>query len=243
MHVAREPQKKLSRVERRAQELGITVDELKQRRQRRAERLAQRRAKEETNNQRSALSKNEQTLADLYAENYSTFDALRVAMLRGGVVEHRVSPFDVIQRAIDDCATDYLLLRQRLERKHHGNIEEMTDDPLYAVMERVREAMVRYSTFAMQYDIQLRQLKLSEARVGVLAATLRNVLNGLGLNPDQVRQVPQLLIRELQGAEGQSQRNQHLDVQKAEAIAEILHNDTEVVIELDEDDIEVQDVA
>lgn len=246
-------------LEARAQELGITVDELKQRRQERRERRRQRRENQDSadhirrdqikhppNTNRSArakkaqiieLTREEQTLADIYAEEYTTFDALRIAMIRNGIVEHRISPYEVIQRAIDDCATDYLLIRQRLEKDSNGNIETLTDHPLYEVMEKVREAMVRYSTFAMQYDIQLRQLKLSEARVAILANTLRNVLTGLGVNQDVIRQVPRLLIAQLEAEQAAgNNRASRLDGQKAEAIAEILHNDTEVVIETEAED-------
>jgi hypothetical protein len=232
------------KLQQRAEELGITVDELKQRREETKARRQARRQREAKQNLRSQLAREESVLADLYAEEYTTFDALRSAMLKKGIVEHRLSPYDVIQRAIDDCATDYLLLRQRLENTHHGNIENMTDDPLYPVMERVREAMVRYSTFAMQYDIQMRQLKLSEARVGILGATLRTVLQNLGLPHDTINRVPQLLIEQITSREpagSQGARNTKLDAQKALAIAEILHNDTEVTIELDDD--QVQDSA
>lgn len=234
-----------SRIERRADELGITVDELKARRQRRKERLATKRGKEGPKQARHKVTKSKDpdnpTLAAIYAEEYSTFDALRSAMIRGGVVEHRVPAFDVIQRAIDDTFTDYALLRQRIERDSGGNIEEAIDHPLYPTMERTREAMVRYSTFALQYDIQRRQLALSEARVGILAATLRNVLTGLGLNHDQIQQVPKLLIKELT-QHPQGPRQSKLDEVKAEAIAEILANDSKVTI-TDDIEIEAEDVA
>src|SRR3982750_4408949 len=139
---------RVTKIQKRADALGITVDELKQKRADRAEKNKKKHQERGSNNQRPQLSNEYSVLADLYAEEYTTFDALRMAMLKKGIVEHRISPYDVIQRAIDDCATDYLLLRQRLEQKHHGNIEDLTDDPLYEVMTRTREAMVRYSTFA-----------------------------------------------------------------------------------------------
>lgn len=221
--------KRPTKLERRATELGITVDELKAKRAARKQRLDEKRKSEGVINQRNSLTRNQQTLADLYAEEYTTFDSLRKAMIRNGVVEHRVSAYDVIQRAIDDTVTDYMLMRQRIERDSNGNIEAAIEHNLYHSMERAREAMVRYSTFAMQYDIQLRQLKISEARVGLLASTLRNVLNQLGLNHDQVSRVPQLLIEQLKSNET-NVRQTKLDAVKAEAIAEILANDSEVEI-------------
>jgi hypothetical protein len=239
---------RVTKIQKRADALGITVDELKQKRADRAEKNKKKHQERGSNNQRPQLSNEYSVLADLYAEEYTTFDALRMAMLKKGIVEHRISPYDVIQRAIDDCATDYLLLRQRLESKHHGNIEDLTDDPLYEVMTRTREAMVRYSTFAMQYDIQLRQVKLSEARIGILGATLRTVLQNMGMPHDQISKVPQLLIEQITAREPAGLRASKIDAQKARAIAEILHNDTEVTIELDDDqaidiDAEATDVA
>jgi hypothetical protein len=108
--------------------------------------------------------------------------------------------------------------------------------------------MVRYSTFAMQYDIQLRQVKLSEARIGILGATLRTVLQNMGMPHDQISKVPQLLIEQITAREPAGLRASKIDAQKARAIAEILHNDTEVTIELDDDeaidiDAEATDVA
>lgn len=229
---------RVTKIQKRAEQLGITVDELKQKRQIRAEK--NRKRNQGKNSNRAQLSNEHSVLADLYAEEYTTFEALRMAMLKKGIVEHRISPYDVIQRAIDDCATDYLLLRQRLESKHQGNIEDMTDDPLYEVMARTREAMVRYSTFAMQYDIQLRQVKLSEARIGILGATLRTVLQNMGMPHDQISKVPQLLIEQITNREPAGLRASKIDAQKALAIAEILHNDTEVTIELE---AEAEDVA
>jgi hypothetical protein len=218
-----------SRLERRAKELGITPDELLARRQARKARQDAKRQQQPRINNRHQLTKEQQTLSELYAEDYTTFDALRKAMIRNGVVEHRVSAYDVIQRAIDDTVTDYMLMRQRIEKDSNGNIAEAIDHPLYPSMEKAREAMVRYSTFAMQYDIQLRQLKINEARVGILASTLRNVLVGLGLNHDQIQKVPQLLIEQLKSGE-KNPRQTKLDAVKAEAIAEILANDSEVEI-------------
>jgi hypothetical protein len=229
VHVARS-----SKLQQRADELGITVEELKARRERTRERRAQKRFEEGKQNLRSQLAQDKAVLADLYAEEYTTFDALRAAMVKRGIVEHRVSPYDVIQRAIDDCVTDYLLLRQRLETKHNGNIKDMVEDDLYDVMTHAREAMVRYSTFAMQYDIQMRQLKLSEARVGILGATLRTVLQNMGIPQDQINKVPQLLIEQITSREVGGLRTAHLDAQKAQAIAEILHGDAEVIIDVED---------
>lgn len=175
------------------------------------------------------LTAEQQTLADLYAEEYTTFDALRLAMVKNGIVEHRINPYDAIQRAIDDVTTDYLLVRRQIEKDSDGSPTKLVDHPLYEHMERMREAMVRYSTFAMQYDIQLRQLKLSEARIALLSHTLRGVLEGLGLSHDQVRQVPRLLIDAIKSTETNIQQAK-LDPVKAEAMAEILANDSEVVI-------------
>jgi len=181
-------------------------------------------------------------LADIYAEKYTTFNALRNAMIQNGIVEHRINPYDVIQRAIDDTATDYLLIRRAIEKDSHGDPEQLTDHPLFPYMERMREAMVRYSTFAMQYDIQKRQLKLSESRIAMLAVVLKTVLHNLGLNQEQIQAAPGMLIEAVMDA--QPKENTHLrttgqsqfDPHKASALAEILHNDAAIeIIDADED--------
>ena len=180
-----------------------------------------------------------QYLADIYAERYNTFDALRQAMVENGIVEHGINPYDVIQRAIDDTTTDYLLLRRQIDKDTHGDPEALVDHPLYDYMEHMREASVRYATFATQYDIQKRQLKLSETRVALLAHTLRTVGENLGLTNDQIKQIPTLLIEQVAKASPAThvQGKQVLDQTKALALAEILHHDAEVeVIDVDETD-------
>src|SRR3954454_8056558 len=89
-------------------------------------------------------------LADIYAEKYTTFQALRQAMVQNGIVEHGINPYEVIQRAIDDTTVDYLLLRREIDKDTKANPQALVDHPLYPYMEHMREAMVRYSTFAMQ---------------------------------------------------------------------------------------------
>jgi hypothetical protein len=159
-------------------------------------------------------------------------------MVENGIVEHGINPYDVIQRAIDDTTTDYLLLRKQIDRDTHGDPDLIVDHPLYPYMESMREASVRYATFATQYDIQRRQLKLSETRVALLAHTLRTVGESLGLTNDQIKKIPQLLIAEV--AANQPRTNNgletRLDTTKATALAEILHHDAEVeVIDIDDD--------
>jgi hypothetical protein len=160
-------------------------------------------------------------------------------MVHNGIVDHGINPYDVIQRAIDDTTTDYLLLRRTIDKETNGDPSLLVDHELYPYMEHMREAMVRYATFATQYDIQRRQLKLSEARVALLSHTLRDVLQDLGLTHEQIREVPRLLIAQLKSTEpkaGPSVGPSKLDANKAEAIAEILHHDAEVSI-MDADSI------
>jgi len=181
------------------------------------------------------LDPKRQYLADIYAEKYTTFDALRRAMIANGIVEHGINPYDVIQRAIDDTATDYLLLRRRIDKDTHGDPTQLVEHPLYEYMEHMREAMVRYSTFAMQYDIQRRQIRLSETRVALLANTLRQALPALGLTPDQIKEVPRLLIDTIKQNEPKSPNPRSpihpgLDPIKAEAMAEILNNEADIEI-------------
>lgn len=164
-------------------------------------------------------------LAAIYAERYSSFDALRTAMVQSGIVDHGINPYEVIQRAIDDTTFDYLLIRKQIDKDTHGDPYKITAHPLYDHMEHIREATVRYSSMAMQYDIARRQLRLSESRIALLAHTLKEVLPKLGVTQEQIKQVPQLLIEQLH------HQQPTLDETKATALAEILGNDAEIVIE------------
>lgn len=187
------------------------------------------------------LTPKHQYLADIYAEKYTSFDALRQAMVKNGIVEHGINPYEVIQRAIDDTTTDYLLLRTRIDRDTKGDPTRLVEHELYPYMEHMREAMVRYSTFAMQYDIQKRQLRLSETRVALLATTLRTVLQNLGVDHDTIKQVPRLLIEQIKAEEPRGPNigagQTKLDPEKAEALAEILSNESQIEI-IDADVIE-----
>lgn len=176
-------------------------------------------------------------IARVYRKNtWNNFEALRTALVQNGIVEHGLNPYDVIQRAIDDVALDYMLLRKTIDKDSQGNPEKLTNHPLYMDMEHARECMVRYSTFAMQYDIQKRQLKLTESRIALLAATLRVVLQNFGIPQDQIRNVPRLLIDALQqetpyfgAARGAGPK---IDDQRAIAMAEIISN-PDITIEVE----------
>jgi hypothetical protein len=171
-------------------------------------------------------------LAAIYAEEYTSFEALRATMLQNGIVDHGINSFDVIQRAIDDTTTDYLLIRQHIERQTHGDPNKLTNHPLYEHMLHTRESMVRYATFATQYDIQRRALKLSETRVALLATTLRNTLQKLGIQQEIIHQIPKLMIESLQTPDNR------IDPNKALALTEILHNDSQVdVIDADTNEV------
>ena len=146
-------------------------------------------------------------------------------MVQSGIVDHGINPYDVIQRAIDDTSTDYLLLRRKIDRDTQGNPTKLVNHPLYDYMEHTRECMVRYSTMAMQYDIQKRQLKLTEARTALLSYALKEVLTNLNLPPDQIKRVPQLLIEQM------ARTTPTIDAHKATALAEILSNDATIIIE------------
>lgn len=161
-------------------------------------------------------------LAAIYAEKWNTFDAMRAAMVQGGIVEHGISPYDCIQRAIDDVTTDYLLLRRKID-KESNTIEEHIEHPLNDHCEHLRECMVRYSTFAAQYDINNKNLKLSEARLALLSNGLKEVARSLKLTETQTQQLPSMLINIF----AQTQR---LDETKTTALAEILGNDAEIEI-------------
>lgn len=184
-------------------------------------------------------------LVAIYAEEWDSFDAMRAAMIRKGIIEHGISPYDAIQRAIDDVTTDYLLLQRHIRKeaensKKFNKHQAYVEHPLYDHMLHLRECSVRYSTFAAQYQMEQRRAKLSETRIAVLANTLRTVLENMQLPQDTIRQIPRLLIEELD----KDRHAMQISAQKAEALAEILHNDSDVeFIDVDVEEIDDEEPA
>lgn len=172
-------------------------------------------------------------------DDWNLLENLRQTLIRRGLVEHRISPTEAIQRAIDDVTIDYLALRHYIDQRTDDPNEQQSH-PLIDRLHYLREAMVRYSTFATQYKLAEQQQKVSEARTALLAYSLKEVLSKLGIDDETVAQVPKLLIAHLseqanEGARGEGRsKSAQLDPNKAEALVEILHNDSEVVI-LEED--------
>lgn len=174
-------------------------------------------------------------VAAVYRKNtWDNFEALRTALVQNGIVEHGLNPYDVIQRAIDDVSLDYLLLRRAIDRDTQGDPHKLTEHDLYMDMEHARECMVRYSTFAVQYDIQKRQLRLNEGRIALLAATLRVVLSNFDIPQERIKEVPRLLIDALQAEMPYhgSATGPKMNESRALAMAEIISN-PDIEIELD----------
>jgi hypothetical protein len=173
------------------------------------------------------------------SDDWDLLENLRQTLIRRGLVEHRISPTEAIQRAIDDVTLDYLALRHYIDQRVDSP-KEQQDHPLTDRLHYLREAMVRYSTFATQYKLAEQQQKVSEARTALLAYSLKEVLSKLGIDDETVAQVPRLLIAHLAQQANNGERGNplsktaQLDETKAEALVEILHNDSEVVI-LEED--------
>lgn len=149
---------------------------------------------------------------------------LRRLMIQYGVVEHRISPYEALQRAIDDATLDYIALRKLVDRESDSP-SDIVNHELYDEMCSARETMVRYSTYAIQYDIAAKQQKLTETRVALLAHALQITLRTLNIPEDTIKQAPELLIANLNKAD------RKLDPLKAQAITEILNEDAEVTIE------------
>lgn len=159
-----------------------------------------------------------------------TLTSLRKEILRRGITESNLAPEEVLQRAIDDAATDYLLLRNTIRAElgdDPDNVEGFFNHPLFDVAERMKAQMAQLSTFAMQYKVQERSMRLSESRTALLAFTLQRTLEQLGVEHETIIRVPGLLLKNLQNSEHAPK----IDLAKAEALVEILGNHSEVVIE------------
>lgn len=187
----------------------------------------------------SKLPTHPDLLKKYQSDDWDLLENLRQTLIRRGLVEHRISPTEAIQRAIDDVTLDYLALRHYIDQRVDDPSEQQSH-PLIDRLHYLREAMVRYSTFATQYKLAEQQQKVSEARTALLAYSLKEVLSKLGIDDETVSQVPRLLIEHLASQANNGERGNplsktsQLDENKASALVEILHNDAEVVI-LEED--------
>lgn len=175
-------------------------------------------------------------------------DQLKAMMVQGGIVEHRISPLEALQRAIDDVTMDYLALRHFIQNDvatQQDRLQAEAAHPMTHRADYLRECMVRYSTFASQYKIAERANKMNEARTALLAFALKEVLTKLGVDQEKIAQAPRMLIDVLSQKHNHDPESEYtdgrdglprgrataLDADKAEAIVEILHRDAEVVIE------------
>jgi hypothetical protein len=188
-------------------------------------------------NRRSRLPTHPDLLRKYKDDDWNLLENLRQTLIQRGLVEHRITPTEAIQRAIDDVTVDYLALRHYIDQRV-DNPKEQQDHPLTDRLHYLREAMVRYSTFATQYRLAEQQQKVSEARTALLAFALKEVLTKLGLDEATIARAPKMLIETIASQANQTNGREHgratrLDENKAEALLEILHHDSEVVI-LDE---------
>jgi len=166
----------------------------------------------------------------------NTIKRLRAQLVSNGVVELNIDPTDALQRAIDDVTTDYMLIRQQIHAEladDPDRLDEFFEHELYPEAVRLRQQMSQYATYAIQYKLAERHIRLSETRTALLACTLQTTLEELGIDYDTIKRVPGLLMKNLMDSE----HAPVIDVVKAEAMAEILINGAEVEI-LDPDDIQ-----
>jgi hypothetical protein len=162
-------------------------------------------------------------------ERATTIKALKKQLLSKGIVEHHIDPTDALQVAIDDTTLDYKLIREQISAEladDPDRLEEFFDHPLYPEAVRLREQSARYSTYAIQYKLAERHIRLSETRTALLAYALQTTLEQIGLDYDTIKRVPGLLMKNLMSSE----HAPHIDILKAEALAEILVNGAEVDI-------------
>lgn len=156
-------------------------------------------------------------------------------MIRKGIVEHNLSAYEVLQRAIDDVTTDYLLVRSHIDREAL-TISAQVHHEFKEYMDHLRECMVRYATFAIQYDIQSRALKVSETRVAVLATALKELLQQpeFGLSQEVLVTIPGRLVEIIRGEHMEASNGlnsfHRMTPTRITALAEILDGEAEIEI-------------
>lgn len=159
----------------------------------------------------------------------TTIKRLRQQLVAHGVVELNIDPTDALSRAIDDCTTDYLLIRQQISAEladDPDRLDEFFEHELYPEAVRLRQQMSQYATYAIQYKLAERHIRLSETRTALLAYALQTTLEEIGLDYDTIKRVPGLLMKNLMDSE----HAPNIDIVKAEAMAEIMINGAEVDI-------------
>jgi hypothetical protein len=162
-------------------------------------------------------------------ERAETLKALKRELLKNGVVEWNVDPAEALQRAIDDTTLDYLLIRQQIDAElgdDPNRLDEFFDHDLYPEAVRLRHEVTQYATYAMQYKLTERAIRISEARTALLAYTLQRTLEELDIPYDTIKRVPGLLIKNLTSGE----HAPNIDPQKAEVLAEIMLDNAEFEI-------------
>lgn len=121
----------------------------------------------------------------------------RADLAKRGLVEHGLNCFDVLQRAVDDTATDYMMLQEVLNELG-SPWEAAAEKPImYQMMVDLRAEMTKYSALAIQHNLAARQAQLSEVKVALLGRVLKTALQELGVTEDQIKKIPAILEREV----------------------------------------------
>lgn len=135
--------------------------------------------------------------AQMSQEIESTVKEKREELARKGLVDIDLNPVDVIQRAIDDTAGDYAIMRAIMD-EYETPQEAFRKRPFLAEYSAsLRSEMTKYATLALNYNLAERQVRLREVEVAILGRLLKHTLEEIGVPAETIRQLPKALERNL----------------------------------------------
>jgi hypothetical protein len=133
---------------------------------------------------------------------YRELVAMRDRWIKQGLVEHGIPPHEALQRIIDDS-----MLRYLEECAKNDGLRETGADVKDDREQRLRKDAAYFASLAIQYGLEERRVRVTEARTQLFQGALLHVVRhpDIGLDPSQVRKIPGLMKEYLDGlrAEGQ----------------------------------------
>lgn len=136
-------------------------------------------------------------------QRYKELEELRTRAIQAGLVVHGLNPVEVLQRLIDDAFIAYALAQQEADEYLTSTSNNLLDQKVIRNNENRARALRREAAYfaglSVQYNLQDRQTKVQEARLGLMVTVIQRVLRhpDIDLPPEKVRQIPRLMQKTL----------------------------------------------
>lgn len=127
---------------------------------------------------------------------YRELVAVRDRAIKQGLVEHGIPPHEALQRVIDDATIRYLEECARNDQARDAG-EDVNDDR----EQKLRKDMAYLAGLAIQYGLEERKVRISEARTQIFLGALLHVARhpDIDLPSDKVAKIPGLMKQYLAG--------------------------------------------